>query len=1066
MKLKLLRKFYLGFIVLIGVFLISARVVKAMTPEEIVIHYYRYNNIDQDHNAWVWQDQPNPSAGSQHDFILETDHPNWLVTSVDLTKASYTGARRLGVIIKNKSGWDGVIREPGGDRFITIDANTEIIDNKYHFYFVQGDQAIYNTRPEIKDTIFKTYFNIAKGIVVEATGLGDWILKEDNVEIASGTSTTNQFTINPGGVIDITKRYTVEQTFADGGHAVKQVGLEKLYDTQEFTNAFYYSGTLGPIYTKAKTTFKVWSPTSENIILNLYHQGHPLYDNLGNKLAEADIEDTPYESIPMTKKEKGVWEAEFVGDLHGKYYTYTVINGSASNEIVDPYAYSLGANGLRGMILDFSKTNPTNWQNKRPNTITNWTDYIIYELHVRDFTTHSSWGGPKELAGTFLGLAQSGTTYTKGDVTVTTGLDHIAELGVNAIHILPFFDHGEVDETRLKDEAYMKNHAYNWGYMPRNFNSLEGSYSTNPFDGAVRVNEFKTMVQALHNKGIRLIMDVVYNHTSNAENSNFQYLVPNYYYRLNVDGSWSNGSGTGNETASDRPMFRKFMIDSISFWAKEYNISGFRFDLMALHDIKTMNDIEKALNQIDPTIVVYGEPWPAGETPLPDSQMSNTVNMPKLNVGSFSDASRIGYKDWIKGDRNNPFIAARVRYGLAGAAEIDGAAAETWQQSMHKEPWRIINYVSVHDGHTLRDFLFLNGKRGDDLKDLHKLANSFVLLSQGIPYLHGGVDMMHTKDVPQDVLYEDDNRVTSGLADNSYNLPDRVNQIDYNLKVENIEIFNYYRNLVAIRRLFNTLRMGKATEIKQRMRFLNNSEYNNFKVRIEPTATSPGMTLVFNGTGNFMDYTVDRDTFVYTDNFGMVHPYGVAEIKAGAKRNILPNSVGIFVDKNNLVEFNPEKKEAPNFYEMDWGINQDGTADPDDEIPIPIPIEQDKLVVAVNQVKIREGNTYPVSLTIIDKNYSIDDLVIVVSNEDVATAVLDENEIIITFKGSGKTNVLIYDKVVSDDTLLEFIQVECLATPKSSNLGLILGISIPVVLIASGALIAVLFILKKKKQNL
>ncbi len=562
----------------------------------------------------------------------------------------------------------------------------------------------------------------------------------------------------------------------------------------------------------------------------------------------------------------------------------------------------------------------------------------------------------------------------------------------------------------------MKNHAYNWGYMPRNFNSLEGSYSTNPFDGAVRVNEFKTMVQALHNKGIRLIMDVVYNHTSNAENSNFQYLVPNYYYRLNVDGSWSNGSGTGNETASDRPMFRKFMIDSISFWAKEYNISGFRFDLMALHDI----------------------PWPAGETPLPDSQMSNTVNMPKLNVGSFSDASRIGYKDWIKGDRNNPFIAARVRYGLAGAAEIDGAAAETWQQSMHKEPWRIINYVSVHDGHTLRDFLFLNGKRGDDLKDLHKLANSFVLLSQGIPYLHGGVDMMHTKDVPQDVLYEDDNRVTSGLADNSYNLPDRVNQIDYNLKVENIEIFNYYRNLVAIRKLFNTLRMGKATEIKQRMRFLNNSEYNNFKVRIEPTATSPGMTLVFNGTGNFMDYTVDRD----------------------------PNSVGIFVDKNNLVEFNPEKKEAPNFYEMDWGINQDGTADPDDEIPIPIPIEQDKLVVAVNQVKIREGNTYPVSLTIIDKNYSIDDLVIVVSNEDVATAVLDENEIIITFKGSGKTNVLIYDKVVSDDTLLEFIQVECLATPKSSNLGLILGISIPVVLIASGALIAVLFILKKKKQNL
>ena len=270
--------------------------------------------------------------------------------------------------------------------------------------------------------------------------------------------------------------------------------------------------------------------------------------------------------------------------------------------------------------------------------------------------------------------------------------------------------------------------------------------------------------------------------------------------------------------------------------------------------------------------------------------------MPKLNVGSFSDASRIGYKDWIKA----------IEIILLSLLELDTAWLVLPKLMVPRlklgnnqciKNLRIINYVSVHDGHTLRDFLFLNGKRGDDLKDLHKLANSFVLLSQGIPYLHGGVDMMHTKDVPQDVLYEDDNRVTSGLADNSYNLPDRVNQIDYNLKVENIEIFNYYRNLVAIRRLFNTLRMGKATEIKQRMRFLNNSEYNNFKVRIEPTATSPGMTLVFNGTGNFMDYTVDRDTFVYTDNFGMVHPYGVAEIKAGAKRNILPNSVGIFVDK-------------------------------------------------------------------------------------------------------------------------------------------------------------------------
>ncbi|MGI6787679.1 MAG: type I pullulanase [Acholeplasmataceae bacterium] len=1062
----MLKKLYLGLIAILGILVFSSYIVYAQVPDELVVHYYRYTNLTDNHHAWVWQNHPaSPGGGKDYQFSVEDDenYPKWLVTTVDLTDVRFfSNPRRLGIILKNDSGWGKVVREPGGDRLFTLGVDTEIIDGKHHVYLVQSHLQIYNSRPEVKDTVFSTYFNLSKSITVDASNVGNWKLMENGVEIDSGTSTSSNFTFVPSQTIDITKRYTLEQTFADGGHAVKQVSMEKLYDTTEFTQAFYYGGKLGALYTKEQTTFRVWSPTSEKIFLNLYNYGHPLYDNQGNLLSEDQIEDEPYETIQMERKEKGVFEATFIGDLHGKYYTYTVVNGAANNEIVDPYAFSTGANGMRGMVLDFSKTNPTNWQPTKPKTITNWTDYIIYELHVRDFTTHSTWGGPKELAGTFLGLAQSGTTFSKGDITVSTGLDHIAELGVNAIHILPFFDHGEVDETRLKDEAYMKDFGYNWGYMPLNFNTLEGAYSTNPFDGSVRVKEFKTLVQALHDKGIRVIMDVVYNHTSSAENSNFQYLVPNYYHRLNADGSWSNGSGTGNETASDRVMFRKFMVDSVLFWANEYNLSGFRFDVMGLHDVQTMNDIEKAVNQIDPTIIVYGEPWTAGDTPLSFSNRAVTENMHKINVGSFSDDSREGYKEWVAGKRNDAEFAAKVRYGLAGAAEIAGASARNGHQSFHKEPKKIINYVSVHDGHTLRDFLFLKGKRGDELKELHKLANSLVLLSQGVPFLHGGVDFMHTKDVPIDVRHTSDNGVVQGLAGNSYNMPDRVNQIDYNLKVDNLDIHNHYRSLIAIRRLINSLRMSTATEIQQRMRFLNNSEYDNFKVRIEGTSTSPGMTLIFNGRRSSTTYTLEKDSYIFTDNFGQISVNGLLEAKKGTPMTIVSNSIGIFIDKSDLVPFDPNNKEFPKFYEMDWGLQDVSNENPDDE-PIPEPIEQDKIEIAVDKIKISEGKSIPVTIELVDPNFTYNKLKIEVRNPEIASARIVGDEIIVDYYSSGETYILLYDNETND--LLARIHVVSLAPPKTSNLGLILGITIPIGLILIGGIAFTLFLLKRKKEQ-
>ncbi|PKK96559.1 MAG: type I pullulanase [Tenericutes bacterium HGW-Tenericutes-3] len=438
-----------------------------------------------------------------------------------------------------------------------------------------------------------------------------------------------------------------------------------------------------------------------------------------------------------------------------------------------------------------------------------------------------------------MGLTESGTTYTSGDTTVTTGLDHLEELGVTAVQLLPIFDFGYVDEIQEYSNPNYTN-AFNWGYMPYNFNTLEGSYSTNPFDGKTRINEFKQAVMALHDKDIRVIMDVVYNHTGESSTSNFHKIVPGYYHRMTSEGGFYNGSGTGNETASDRAMMSKFMVDSVEFWATEYNLSGFRFDLMALHDVDTMNDIQAMLEAIDPTLIVYGEPWTGGTSPLSESIRADKDNIKDLNlVGAFNDVTRdaikgsvfqVSEKGWVQGNTSTNIVQG-IMYGIVGGIDFPGLnLIDEW----HLNPNQTINYVSAHDNNTLYDKLKLTNVKSVDIEAEQIQANAIILTSQGIPFIHAGADFMRSKPA-----------VDGGYDHNSYESPDSVNQLRWDRKATYVNVFEYYKALIEIRKTYSHFRMDSATEILARLQFVDaNAGMQAIAYQIDGNENEPDIIVV------------------------------------------------------------------------------------------------------------------------------------------------------------------------------------------------------------------------------
>jgi len=545
-------------------------------------------------------------------------------------------------------------------------------------------------------------------------------------------------------------------------------------------------------YTKDHTVFSLWSPTADMVKVNLYHAGH------GGEC---------YESISLSNKKPGLWSVRIDKDLAGVYYTYQVkINDHWLAETPGIYATAVGVSGHRAMVIDMGKANPEGWEADKGPIFKHPNEAIIYELHIRDITSHPNAGSA--FPGKYNGLVEEGTTGPHG---VSTAIDHMVELGITHVQLLPSYDHYSIDESRL-DSA-----QFNWGYDPQNYNVPEGSFSQDPFHAEVRIKEFKKMVKAFHDQGIGVILDVVYNHTGRTEGSNFNLEVPGYYYRQNTDGTLSDASACGNETASERAMVRKFIIESVLFWAREYHLDGFRFDLMGIHDIETMNQVALALKQFNPGILIYGEGWTAADSPLPEEKRAlkkYTYTMP--NIGAFSDDIRDGLKGSVFEELNTGFVNGAenmdesVKFGVVGSIfheQVDYSMVIYSDTAWTNEPWQAISYVSCHDNQTLFDKLTLSaeGATAEQITAMHKLANAVVLTSQGTPFLHAGVEMKRTK----------------GGDHNSYNKPDRVNQINWQWKVDNKEVFNYYRKLIALRKAHPAFFMPSADLVRENLNFLS-----------------------------------------------------------------------------------------------------------------------------------------------------------------------------------------------------------------------------------------------------
>ena len=556
------------------------------------------------------------------------------------------------------------------------------------------------------------------------------------------------------------------------------------------------------IYSKVKTLFKLNAPTTVNldgmtgattqIDKKKQVEIHIYEDGQGGKAIK---------TIKMKASGENRWEATVKGDLKGKFYTFDIGKG----ETPGVFAKAVGVNGMRGAIVDMAETNPQGWENDQRPVIQSPADLVIYEMHWRDFSIDVSSGLKNK--GKFLAL------------TEPKAIEHLKSLGVNAVHILPSFDYASVDETKLDTPQY------NWGYDPKNYNVPEGSYSTDPYNPVTRIKEFKQMVQALHKAGIRVILDVVYNHTFNIDHSNFQLTYPDMYYRKTADGKYSDGSGCGNETASEKPLMREFMLESVKYWIDEYHIDGFRFDLMGVHDIETMQQIRAEVNKIDPSIYIYGEGWSAGSCAYPVDKLAMKANAQQLNgIAAFSDDMRDALRGPFSDDHKGALLAGipgeeeSLKFGIVGG--IAHPQVDMTKVNYDKKPWtnnptEQVSYVSCHDDMCLVDRLKASipsltdknipeKERTAELIRIDQLAQTAVFTSQGVPFILSGEEMLRDK---------------KGVH-NSYNSPDSINHLDWNNLQRYPQLFAYYKNLILLRKNHPAFRLATGDKVRQHLEFL------------------------------------------------------------------------------------------------------------------------------------------------------------------------------------------------------------------------------------------------------
>lgn len=764
---------------------------------QVITFRLRGDNVANYSNfaIWIWEDG---YEGELFTFEDTDDYGGYISFPVD----TWETRTRLNYIIRPANTWAGqspdtIIQYADFAPYVTPEGemNVYLILGETEYYFTEADA----TGDRVTGAFFASWRTIE--ILTNAPFTSYQILADEDVIASGGSGNSGQLAVIPEDA-DLSLLYRVKVLFKPGDtkYRFRTVLANRLFDTSKFNQEMTYTGNdLGMTLTETNAIFKVWAPTSQRAKLNIYTNGDT------SAITGQTINDFPIGTYTMDRGDYGVYEYTLPLTAHrgliGRYYTYSVTNSIGTNEVMDPYAKTAGVNGVRAMITDISLIQPEGWDEVTFSDISSPTDLLVYELHVRDLTMDETWTGSETNRGKFAGLIEEGTTYTSPDgITVSTGFDHLKDLGFNALQILPFYDqaNNELSET------------FNWGYNPLNFNVLEGQYSVNPRSGITRVYEFKQVVQKFASIDVRIIMDVVYNHTHTGTSSNFNMLVPGYYYRLNPDGTFSDGAGVGNETKSERPMFRKFIVDSVKFWAEEYKIKGFRFDLMALIDVETMNLVKSELNTIDPDIVVYGEPWKGfSDTTLPLDQQSNTYSVyNRLNgVGGFNDAGRNGLKgenNWGNGteygwfqkgeadNASNPTFINRVK-GMMGGVNGD------FYSSSYRDPKKTVNYASAHDNLTLYDQL--QGTVGvQNTPNASVGINALVSFSVGMPFLHAGEEVMRTKiAAPTDT--EETYFIINGqkISHNSYKSPDSTNSIKWDRKVTYLAQYERYKAMIELR---------------------------------------------------------------------------------------------------------------------------------------------------------------------------------------------------------------------------------------------------------------------------
>ena len=746
----------------------------------LIVHYYRFDGNYDDWNVWAWPD------GQEGAAVYFQNRDGFGATAA--FPLALRGATRIGLLLRRSTPDDPWAEKDGDDRYVE-ELNA---DDSAEVWIVQGDPRLYfdpdmaasRKSPRIVSAVADSErsatvaFNLPPADAADAARFELRSSDGRRVPIAS---------VSPiaGGVVrlETAEPLAIDEAyvlrFPEYGEAV--VSLSGRFSDATFERTFTYDGDdLGAAYDPGGTKFRLWAPTAQAARVVLYRA----WD-------DAPEAGTPY---PMERSEAGTWTRRVPGDLDGVYYTFQTNVGGEWREAVDPYAKALAANGLKGAVVDLARTDPEGWADDARPPFAAPTDAVVYELHVRDATMHPASG--VAAPGTYVALAEPNTRTADG---FPTGLDYVASLGVTHVQLLPVSDFVSVDETDPEKRLY------NWGYDPAHFFAPEGSYATDPFDPAARIRELKRLIQAFHRRGIRVVLDVVFNHLFSAARSALERLVPGYYFRTDERGRWSNGTGVGNDTASERRMMRKLIVDCVTYWAKEYHVDGFRFDLMGIHDVETIATVRAALDRLDPTLLVYGEGWVL-PTALPEDSRASLPNARKLpRVGFFHDRFRDGVKGGTFDTAERGFVSGEganahgVWEGIVGGIDygrgIVGFAAE---------PGQTINYVEVHDNHTLWDRLKLSNSDDSDerLRRMHRLASSILLTSQGVPLLHAGQEWFRTK----------------GGEHNSYRSPDAVNRLDWEQAARHRDDIDYVRGLIAMRRAHPAFRLPTAERIRRALR--------------------------------------------------------------------------------------------------------------------------------------------------------------------------------------------------------------------------------------------------------